>query len=158
PGACAAHTHAGGGDPRRIDLRARFQVVDQALFVAEHHAPKSTALPEVELEQAGLLALRVLQPPRWALTDALPVKLGIDRCHDVALLGERGADELTTLGIGSDAFLGAAVAVQSDDRGSWPLTVLRDEKDAGDDVVHAIVKLEPLQDVTAVIFFRDDPD
>src|SRR5262249_32599152 len=53
PAPGAAHADAAGADLGLVHLRAGFEVIEQALLVAEHHAPEGAAKPEVELEQAG---------------------------------------------------------------------------------------------------------
>src|SRR5262249_44466148 len=115
-------------------------------------------LPQVELEQAGLLAGCFLQLTCRPLADAVAVEAGVDGRHDVALPGQQRADELAALGVGADALLGAAVAVQADDRGGGPLLVLREKEDTRHPHVHAVVELEPLQDVIPRVLAEDDLD
>src|SRR5262249_17851855 len=119
PTSRAAHAHACRCDPLLVHLGPRFQIVDQALFLAKHHAPETSALPDVELEQAQFLRVSTLVEPGTsrALTNSFPVETGVNGGHDVSPFGQQWADELAALGVGADALLGAAMPVQSKDCG-----------------------------------------
>ena len=57
----------------------------------------------------------------------------VDGRYHAALPRQGGSDELAALGVGADALLGTAVAVQADNRGDWPRAVFRDQEDTGDE-------------------------
>ena len=103
---------------------ARFEVIEQALLVAEHHAPQRAALPEMQLEQAHLLAGGVVLFAAGAFADALAVEVAVDGRDHVAALRQQPAQRAFTLRVGQVLVLRAAVAVQADDRRHRPLAVL----------------------------------
>ena len=160
PGPRAAHAHAGDADPVPVHLGAGLEVVDEALLVAEHHAPEGAAEQQVELHQALLLAdgAGPVEPPGGALARPLAAEVGVDGRDDVAPAGQLRADALAAPGVRQDVLLVAAVPVQADDRRGRALAPFRQEQEAGHDLVHAVVEPEPLQGVAVVLLAGDDLD
>src|SRR5262249_47633500 len=159
PATCAAHAHASRSDPFLIDFRPRLEIVDEALLIAEHHAPQSTALPKIEFEQSGLLRIFVVAIATGSFADSLAVKVAINGGHDIAFPHERWSDELATVRIGGNdvfsATRNAAMSVQPDDRRHAPLTALGNHDHAGYVHIHTVVKLKSLQRKIAVVLSRN---
>ena len=89
PGAGAAHAHAGGGDPARVHLGARRQVVERKQVVADHHRPQARPLPQKRLGQAGFLVTSDLRGAAGSPTLPGAERPGIDGEDGVAATGER---------------------------------------------------------------------
>src|SRR4029078_2690480 len=97
PGAGAAHAHARCADAVLIDFGSRFEVIDEALFVAQHHAPERAALPQIELEEAGFFAVAFVETPDGAFAHTTGREVAVDRSDDIAFLRQQRAYVLTVL-------------------------------------------------------------
>src|SRR5205814_818884 len=83
PTARAAHAHAARADLRRVDVRTRHEIIEQALFIAHLHAPERAPEPQVDFAEGHFLRGLVFNLARGTAADAVAVKVTVDRRDDV---------------------------------------------------------------------------